>query len=93
MSFAVKDDSIIKKAYHLIEGQGDGRISKEDMRELLKIDLDTPEKMETMLHILTTYNVTSTAKTQNPKFIIQNTKILHKQFLVNEIYTMIIAII
>lgn len=62
MSFAVKDEDIIKKADNLIEGQGDGRISKEDMRELLKIDLDTPEKMETMLHILTTYNVTSTAK-------------------------------
>ena len=37
MSFAVKDESIIKKADDLIEGQGDGRISKEDMRKVCKL--------------------------------------------------------
>ena len=62
MIFAIKDDTLIQKADFLIKGQGDGRISKEDMQELIKNNLDSPEKIETILYILTNYNVTSCAK-------------------------------
>ena len=62
------DNSIIEKANLLIRGQGDGRISEEDMNELLKEILTkydsqiTNEQVETLIYVYTNYNLTEPAK-------------------------------
>ena len=56
------DKTIVQRANILIEGQGDGRISENDMIELLKLDYNTPEKVETLLYIYSNYTLTDNAK-------------------------------
>lgn len=56
------DNTIVQRANILIEGQGDGRISENDMMELLKLDYKTPEKVETLLYIYSNYTLTENAK-------------------------------
>lgn len=56
------DTIILQRANILIEGQGDGRISEDDMIELLKLEYKTPEKIETLLYIYNNYILTESAK-------------------------------
>ena len=56
------DENILNRAKLLVEGQGDGRISEADMIELLKFEYKDPKQLETLLYIVQTYKLTSTAK-------------------------------
>ena len=56
------DENILNRAKLLVEGQGDGRISEADMIELLKLEYKDPIQLETLLYIVQTYKLTTTAK-------------------------------
>ena len=60
--FEAVNQEMIKQADLLIQGQGDGRISEKDMAQLLNNDLTIDANKETLIYILTHYNLTETDK-------------------------------
>ena len=60
------DNCILQKANSLVKGQGDGRISEDDIKQILNLLLHSSEisnkKIETLLYIYTNFNLTDTAK-------------------------------
>ena len=60
------DRSLILKADNLVKGQGDGRISEEDMKKLIKESKDnnriTDIERQTLFYIGEKYNITEKAK-------------------------------
>lgn len=60
--FEAVNQEMIKQADLLIQGQGDGRISEKDMAQLLNNDLTIDANKETLIYILTHYNLTETGK-------------------------------
>ena len=59
------DKNLLEKANSLVKGQGDGRISDDDIKEILNSVLTSEisnEKIETLLYIYTNYNLTDLAK-------------------------------
>ena len=65
------DNTIIDKANSLVKGQGDGRISEADIKQILNLVLKSEipdENIETLLYIYTNYNLTDVAKKLIVKF-------------------------
>ena len=60
--FNAVNSEMITKADLLVKGQGDGRISEKDMEELLSQDLTIDDNKETLIYIITNYNLTETGK-------------------------------
>ena len=60
--FEAVNQEMIKQADLLIQGQGDGRISEKDMAQLLNNDLTIDANKETLIYIITHYNLTETGK-------------------------------
>ena len=60
--FEVKDNSLIELANELVKGQGDGRISGQDMVKILGKELTSQEQKETLIYILNNYKLTECAK-------------------------------
>lgn len=60
--FEAVNPEMIKQADLLVQGQGDGRISEKDMAQLLNNDLTTDTNKETLIYIITHYNLTETGK-------------------------------
>lgn len=60
--FEVKDNSLIELANELVKGQGDGRISGQDMVKILGKDITSQEQKETLIYILNNYKLTECAK-------------------------------
>ena len=60
--FEAVNQEMIKQADLLIQGQGDGRISEKDMAQLLNNDLTIVANKETLIYIITHYNLTETGK-------------------------------
>jgi hypothetical protein len=67
--FTAVNTDMIKMADLLVQGQGDGRISEKDMVQLLSQDLTIDENKETLIYIITNYNLTETGKTKLLKSI------------------------
>ena len=67
--FTAVNTDMIKMADLLVQGQGDGRISEKDMVQLLSHDLTIDENKETLIYIITNYNLTETGKTKLLKSI------------------------
>ena len=63
VEFTVKNTDIINYANELVKGQGDGRISQKDIDMLFsKFTFDTPDNLESLIYIVTNYNLTHSAK-------------------------------
>ena len=60
--FEIKDNSLIELANELVKGQGDGRISGQDMVKILGKDITSQEQKETLIYILNNYKLTECAK-------------------------------
>tara|TARA_B100001758_G_C18352718_1_gene580825 strand:- start:469 stop:696 length:228 start_codon:yes stop_codon:yes gene_type:complete len=63
VQFWIKDCKLIDQANELIKGQGDGRLSGKDMALLLENEITSDEQKETLMHIITNYKLTESAKT------------------------------
>ena len=63
VQFWIKDCKLIDQANELIKGQGDGRLSGKDIALLLENEITSDEQKETLIHIITNYKLTESAKT------------------------------
>jgi len=64
------NNNIIEKANELIKGKGDGRISKDDITQILTlVKYENIENIKSLLNIYKNYNLTDPAKEEIYNFI------------------------